>query len=160
MSRLAILLPFALAAGLAFGTAAATRQQHTGAHVAVTPSEIEWRPGPESVPPGSRMAVLEGDPQGDRMFTWRLRFPSNYVVPPHTHPRDEHVTVLSGRLYMGTGTTLDRTRAKELPPGSFFLLKPGTPHFVYTTEETVLQLHSHAPWGITYVNPSDDPRRR
>ena len=35
----------------------------------------------------------------------------------------------------------------------------GTPHFAWTTEETVVQLHSVGPWGVTYVNPADDPRK-
>jgi hypothetical protein len=31
-------------------------------------------------------------------------------------------------------------------------------HFAWTEQETVVQLHSTGPWGITYVNPADDPR--
>ena len=36
-----------------------------------------------------------------------------------------------------------------------------TPHFAYTTKEPVeLQLHGMGPWGITYLNPADDPRKK
>jgi hypothetical protein len=34
----------------------------------------------------------------------------------------------------------------------------GHTHFAWTDEETVVQLHSMGPWGITYVDPADDPR--
>ena len=36
----------------------------------------------------------------------------------------------------------------------------GTPMFGYTKEETVIQLHGVGPWGLTYVNPADDPRKK
>jgi len=36
-----------------------------------------------------------------------------------------------------------------------------TPHFAYTTDEPVeIQLHGVGPWGITYLNPADDPRKK
>ena len=28
-------------------------------------------------------------------------------------------------------------------------------HYVYADEETVLQLNSNGPWGLTYVNQKD-----
>jgi quercetin dioxygenase-like cupin family protein len=153
---------FAVAMGLLgmFSVHGAAQQPNASGHLAVAPAEVEWRAGPESLPPGARMAVLQGDPQGTEMFTWRIRLPAKYLVPPHHHPRTEHVTVLSGRLYLGHGETLVGAQAKELPAGSLFVVQPGTPHFVFTEEETVLQLHTAAPWGITYVNPADDPRNR
>ena len=33
-------------------------------------------------------------------------------------------------------------------------------HFVYTDEETVIQINTVGPWGLAYVNPKDDPRKR
>jgi hypothetical protein len=35
----------------------------------------------------------------------------------------------------------------------------GMRHFARTQGETIVQLHGVGPWGITYVNPSDDPRK-
>ncbi len=43
--------------------------------------------------------------------------------------------------------------------GSFFVMSPGMQHYVYADEETVLQLNSNGPWGLTYVNEKDDPRK-
>jgi hypothetical protein len=39
-------------------------------------------------------------------------------------------------------------------------MQPGTNHFVWTEEETVVQLNGTGSWGITYVNPADDPRKK
>jgi len=32
-------------------------------------------------------------------------------------------------------------------------------HFVYADEDTVIQLNSNGPWGITYVNGQRRPAR-
>jgi anti-sigma factor RsiW len=39
-------------------------------------------------------------------------------------------------------------------------LRVGTSHFVETKEETVIQVHGVGPWGVTYVNPDDDPNKK
>ena len=31
---------------------------------------------------------------------------------------------------------------------------------VWTSGETVVQLHGIGPWGITYLNPAEDPRTK
>src|SRR5438046_2335996 len=61
-----------------------------------TPDQIKWKEGPASLPPGAKMAVLEGDPTKEGPFTMRVTLPDGYSVPPHTHPAVEHVTVISG----------------------------------------------------------------
>ena len=33
------------------------------------------------------------------------------------------------------------------------------PHFAFFEEETVIQINTIGPWGVTYVNPADDPRK-
>jgi len=39
-------------------------------------------------------------------------------------------------------------------------MQPKTHHFAWNKEETVVQLNGNGPWGITYVNPADDPRKK
>jgi hypothetical protein len=60
---------------------------------------------------------------------------------------------------MGLGDTLDRSKGHELPGGAFGMMPTGTRHFAWTKGETIVQLHGTGPWGITYVNASDDPRK-
>ena len=82
-----------------------------------------------------------------------------WLSPWHSlHPADEHVTVITGELYMGLGETVDTEAAHALTSGSFALMKAGTKHYAYTEGETIIQLHGIGPWGITYLNPADDPR--
>jgi len=39
------------------------------------------------------VAILYGDPSKEGMFSFRIKFPSGYVVPPHRHPQPEIATV-------------------------------------------------------------------
>jgi quercetin dioxygenase-like cupin family protein len=129
-------------------------------HKLMTPQEIKWGPAPPSVPAGAQAAILYGDPSKDGVFALRLKVPKDYHIPPHTHPKPEIVTVVSGTARLGMGTQADRAKAKVLPAGSFFALSPGSAHFLYADEETVVQITTAGPWGIDYVNPKDDPRKR
>ncbi len=100
------------------------------------------------LPTGAKAAVLYGDPAKEGQFALRLKLPRGYHVPPHTHPVDENVTVISGRFQLGMGEAADKSKAKALPAGSFFSLAPGMVHYVYTDEETVIQINTVGPWGL------------
>lgn len=123
------------------------------------PAAVEWRPS-DSLPPGAQIAVLEGDPSQEGFFTMRIKMPDGYRVPPHWHPRQERVTVLSGTLNLGSGDTFDIKQTKPLKPGTYSSMAPKMTHFAWMTGETVLQLSSIGPWAITYVRPDDDPRKK
>lgn len=148
----------ALLLGVIAATAVTAPAAAAEQHVMVSPSEIKWTPGPSSIPPGSQAAVLYGKPGEEGLFALRLKLPANYAIPPHTHPRPEIVTVISGTFHIGMGEKADRSKAKALPAGSFFAFEPGMAHFAFTEEETVIQLNSTGPWTLKYVDPKDDPR--
>jgi len=122
------------------------------------PSEIQWKEGPPSLPPGAKAAMLEGDMSKEGPFTVRLRLPNGYHIPAHTHPAIEHVTVISGTLKLATEDKLDQAAARPLPVGSFAIMPAGMKHAAWVEGETILQAHGVGPWGITYLNPADDPR--
>lgn len=152
---------------LAFGAcvsitlfAAPASAMDTHAHTILTPEEVKWGPGPASLPKGAEAAMVFGDASKEGLFALRLKLPKGYVIAPHTHPKPEVVTVLSGTFRLGMGETADREKTKPLPAGGFFAMAPGMPHFVFIDEETVVQLNSVGPWGVTYVNPKDDPRSK
>ena len=131
------------------------------AHIMLAPAEIKETKGTASLPPGSKIAVLEGDPKSTGPVTIRLKFPPNYTLAPHTHGGDERVTVISGTLYFGIGEKMDKTRVKALPAGSFFLMPAGTAMFGFTkNEETIIQLNVSGPWTVIYINSADDPRKK
>jgi uncharacterized RmlC-like cupin family protein len=93
-------------------------------------------------------------------FTVRLKFPANYQIPAHSHPAIERVTVLSGTFHMGSGDKLDKSVTHALPAGGIMIIPAGSNHFAWTAEETIVQLNGTGPWGVIYVNPADDPRRK
>jgi hypothetical protein len=128
-------------------------------HVMFTPADVQWADIP-SLPAGAKLAVLEGPLTEAVPFTFRIKFPANFKAPPHWHPAVERVTVLSGTLHLGVGDTFDQAKTKALPAGSISIMEPKMHHFAWTGEETVLQLSGMGPWGITYVNPADDPRKK
>jgi quercetin dioxygenase-like cupin family protein len=124
------------------------------------PSELKWVDAPPSLPPGAKVAILEGNPAKEGPFVYRVKMPDGYKVPPHTHPKPERVTVISGTLYFGMGETFDKAQAKTLPTGTYGTWPAGMKHFGWAKGETVLQLHGEGPWTINYVNPADDPRKK
>ena len=122
------------------------------------PSEIQWKDGPPSLPPGAKLAVLEGDPTKEGMFLMRARLPDGYHIPAHTHPKPERVTVLQGKFNLAMGDNPKRADARTLPAGTYGVWPPGMVHEVWIEGETILQFHGMGPWTINYVNPADDPR--
>jgi len=129
------------------------------AHIMMAPDNIGWGPAPEVLPPGAEAAVLFGNPTEEGLFALRLKVPAGYAIPPHTHPVDEVVTVMSGTFKLGMGETADQSVTTALPAGSFFALPPKTAHFTYADYETVVQITTNGPWVFTYINPEDDPRK-
>jgi len=130
------------------------------AEILVRPADVRWMDGPPSLPAGAKFAVLSGDPAKEGLFVMRLKFPADYKIMPHTHPADEHITVISGTFNVARGDVFDPAKSKELPEGSYALLPGKGNHFAYCKTETVVQLNSVGPWSIVYLNPADDPRNQ
>lgn len=127
--------------------AALTQPPPEGA-IAFTPDAIVWKDGPPSLPAGSKMAVLEGDPRSDGMFTIRIRVPAGASLAPHWHPRHERVTILSGAAELGFGSTADRTSVKRYGAGSFYVNPPRAMHYLFFPEATEMQMTGVGPWEI------------
>ena len=140
------------------GVASTAQTEAMDGHTIVAPQEIKWGPAPAVLPAGAEAALLFGDPSKEGLFALRLKLPEGYSVPPHMHPVDEVVTVISGTFHLGMGETADQSKEQTLPAGSFFALPPNAPHYAFVDEETIIQISTMGPWGLTYVNPEDDPR--
>jgi quercetin dioxygenase-like cupin family protein len=122
--------------------------------------KIKWQDGPASLPKGAMIAVLEGDPAKEGPFVFRIKLPDGFRVQPHTHPKSERVTVISGTLMLGMGDKFDEKAAKEMPAGAYGYWPAGMKHFAWSKGETILQLHGTGPWSVQYLNPDDDPRNQ
>ena len=156
MNRIALI---SAAAVLGMAGAAAAQDTKAGSHRIVTPSQVKWAKGPASLPPGAQSSVLYGDPAKEGPFALRLKFPKGYKVPPHTHPKAEVVTVISGTVNFGMGKSANAAKTTPLPAGSFIAVEPGLAHFASIGSEAVVQINSSGPWAVNYVNPADDPRK-
>src|SRR4029434_7585328 len=125
-------LAFAVAVALFAAVPASWAQ--SGDHRMVSPDELKWSDIP-SLPPGAKVAVIEGPLNEAVPFTFRLKFPANYQIPAHWHPAIEHVTVIAGTFNMGMGDKLDQSATKTLSAGSVAIMQPKTNHFAWTNEE-------------------------
>ena len=155
--RFAATLFGTVAAALLFARLIAPMAAESPAHVMENLKAAKWGPAPPILPPGAQIAVLAGDPTKPAPYTVRLKFPAGYAIPAHSHPTDEHVAVVSGELFMGMGTKLDRSVGMGLGVGGFALMPAHANHFAYTYVETTIVLFGQGPVEFKYVNPADDP---
>lgn len=142
---------------VALAAAAAPAFAQSNDHAGSAPA-VKWGPAPPFFPHGARFAVLQGDPSSSGVYTVRLEMPAGYVIKPHFHPTDEHVTVISGRFLVGMGDSVDTRHAMALAAGGFITAPAQAHHFAKAAVRTVVQVHGEGPFAITYVNPQDDPR--
>lgn len=140
----------AAAFGLIFSPASGQQPHHTMVNV----EEVQWKDAPP-VLAGAQAALLYGDPSKEGMFVMRIKFPANYKVPPHTHPVDEIVTVISGEFNLGAGREFDEGKLKPYKAGALIAMPPGMEHFVLTKQETIIQISTRGPWALTFVNPKE-----
>jgi len=124
--------------------------------IRICPDSLKWNDTKPPLPPGAKVAVLEGNPKESGHFTIRIKMPPNYKIPPHMHPVDERATVLSGAIYVGIGDTLDVAKAKKISAGCFYLNPAGMHHYAFTgKDETILQISTNGPWGSTYLQTTE-----
>jgi len=111
---------------------------------------LDW----EDYGDGMRILSLYGQPsEPGASFAFRLEVDDDFEMPPHTHPVAEHMTVLSGRFFVGLGETMDRTAAAEYGPNSYIVVPAGTPAFMWTEGKTVVQVHGVGPFTTEFVDP-------
>jgi len=128
------------------------------AHKVFEEGAIDWKDEP-ILPKGAKSALVVGDPSKAGVFIAYLKFPANYIIPAHTHPFAEVVTVLKGQVGNGFGETFDREKGALLDAGSSFMLPADHAHYLWNEEESVVLLIATGPWDIKYVNPDEDPRK-
>jgi quercetin dioxygenase-like cupin family protein len=130
-------------------------------HTVLNASDMQWGPGPDSLPAGAQMSVLDGDPgKAGAPFVIRAKLPDGYKVPPHSHPTDENVTVVSGTFTIGVGDKWDDAKMTSLKAGGYAKMPSNMHHYAGAKGETIIQIAAIGPFAITYVNPTDDPRKK
>ena len=113
--------------------------------------EIKWRPCPPTLPKNCEIAVLEGHPKQPNMFTVRFRTSGEMYMPPHTHPKDERVTLLQGKAAVAFGLNARREDATEFGPGDFYINARHEVHTVWIEKGTIMQITGIGPWQADFV---------
>ena len=140
-------------------SATAARQD---THGATLPSDLKWTkipPPPGGWPggaSGAELAVVSGDPdKAGAPFVIRIKNPDGLRIPPHWHPTDENITVLTGTFIVGMGSTFDSKGGQAMTVGSYMVVPAKMPHFATAKGDVIIQVHGIGPFGITWVNPED-----
>ena len=103
--------------------------------------------------------MLSGDPTKSGPFIIRAQVPAGYRVPPHWHPTDENLTILSGTVALGMGETFDETKMEATPAGGVVVLPAEMRHYFMARTAATFQVHGMGPFAVNYVNPADDPSK-
>jgi quercetin dioxygenase-like cupin family protein len=122
------------------------------------PRNLKWEDNAEGIP-GAKIARLEGDPRRRGPYTVRLEVGNGFQLQPHSHPATEHITVISGALYLAMGDKFDEKAAQKFPAGSYLVIPARAKHFSFAKGKTVVQLHGTGPTEINFVSSADEPKR-
>jgi quercetin dioxygenase-like cupin family protein len=116
-----------------------------------TPDQIEWKDGPATLPKGTQMSVLYGDPKAACPFAMRLKLPANQVIKVHSHPKDEVVTVIEGSVMVGFGERIQMSKTKTFTAGSFYVNPANAKHYVAVGKDgATVQINGIGPWTIVF----------
>lgn len=135
----------------------ATAFTKTEGQLLVRAKSIKWSAAPPGLPQGSKAALLQGNPSAAGRYVIRMQLPANYKIPFHSYSNAMDVTVVSGTLYVANSQTFDKKKAFAIKPGDFYHLPALASQFVFTKDDTVLEIHGEGPYDIKYANAADDP---
>jgi quercetin dioxygenase-like cupin family protein len=112
-------------------------------------------------PMSGDVEILSGDPEKPgEPFVMRIRELPGTVIPLHTHPVDENITILQGTWYFAVGDKWDKSALKELHAGDYAFAPKGSTMFGYCPDGAVVQVHGIGPFVIHWrhgVKTLDDP---
>jgi quercetin dioxygenase-like cupin family protein len=148
-----ILISMWFLAGSGTPSVGETKSPEESVQLVVLDKDVAWRPCPPHLPSGCEIAVLEGDPRSNEIFTVRFRLAGDFVMPPHTHPNDERVTVLQGSVSIAFGIGAKRESAKRFGTGDYYVNFRDAIHTVWSDEkDTVVQVTGVGPWEADFVD--------
>jgi len=105
---------------------------------------FEARPGA----PGLAASDIHGSVKQKGLYTVQVKFSKGGKAPPHTHPDERILNVLSDTIHFGAGTVFDESALRPLNAGSVVIIPPDTPHFVWAKGgEAIVQESGFGPSG-------------
>lgn len=143
---------------LVFPTMVAAAGNPAADQVLINVKSIKWSAAPPALPKGAKVAVLHGDPNTEGQYVMRVMMPPRYKMPFHWHSKTEHVTVISGALFVASQETYDKRIAHPVKQGGFLYVPARAQQFAFTKGATVIEIHGEGPYDIKYTNPGEDPQ--
>ena len=100
--------------------------------------------------PGIRRRTIA---HGETMYQMIAELKAGSVMPPHQHPQEQIIHILSGRMKVNVGTD-----SRVLGPGDSHYLASHVPHGVETLEDTRV-LDTFSPPRDEYIALDEKARR-
>lgn len=114
----------------------------------VSADELKW----VAVPSGLQVARIAGDQTKPGVYTYQAKFPAGAKVPPHFHPDERVIVIVSGTVYFGYGEQFDESKMKALSAGSSWTEPARQPHFAWAKDgEAIIQVIGNGPSGTTPI---------
>jgi hypothetical protein len=159
----AVMVCAVLGISIARGQEAAKKSAKTAKAVAAgpapfigTPDKIKW----VQFAPGVEYGPVYGNcDKVGAPCVFQLRLADGAKFPPHWHPVDENVTVISGTFMAGMGDKYDESKMMTLAAGSYVFMPRRMHHFAGAKGAALVQVTGVGPFKINYVNPADDPSK-
>ena len=138
----------AVGAFLLFSLTAGAAQVAALAPARLPPGEFKW----VSTPTGLQVATIAGSQSKPGLYSARVKYPAGFRLPPHFHPDDRVIVILSGTVYVGYGAQFDESKMTALPAGSVWTEPAKQPHYLWTKDgEAVIQVTGTGPSGSTQI---------
>jgi hypothetical protein len=84
---------------------------------------------------GSTFVNVFGDPGKAGLYVQFVRRPPNSWSTAHRHPNDQFLWVMGGRMYLGTGSSVDKDKTVGMPKGSYIHDFANGTHYEGTKDE-------------------------
>jgi len=130
---------------MALTAVAAWTQEHMPSHV--VPMSTFTR--------DHRFVTVSGDPtKPGELYVIRIHSEAGYVIMPHTHPEDEHITVLKGTWELGMGDRYNPHTLEPMEVGGYGLVSKRMAHFAFSKTDAIVQVHGIGPFTTTWATPN------
>ncbi len=122
---------------------------------AAAPAPDPWMTGVKFAPMAyaekAEATYVQGSGGAGGLYTVRVHVAPGGRIAPHTHPDDRILTVVSGEVWYGFGTTPDKAQAKLYRAGDVFRVPANQPHYAFADSDVVYQEAGMGPTAFTPV---------
>ncbi|QDH16818.1 cupin domain-containing protein [Swingsia samuiensis] len=134
-------------------------QHQTKLQIIPNEDALTWQKAPSTLPRGSKIAFLYGTENTPDLSVIRLMIPAGSVIPLHSHPASELLTVIAGSIHLYIENDDTSEKEYDLKTGGFLVLPQNVPHaLIVGNQGAILQVSGSDVFNTNYVNSKDDPR--